>query len=137
MDYKKMAQEYLTIRTQQLKVPVTQQVTKLVKGELFVLNFLATHKKSVYPKDISREMVVSTARIAAILNQMEDKKWITRTADPEDNRQILVTLTEEGYKVIEQQRERIIESVMEMFEKLGPEDSAEFLRIQKRIVDSR
>ncbi len=128
MDYKELAEEYLMIRAQLLKVPASQQVTKLVKGELFVLNYLATHEKAVYPKDLSKEMVVSTARIAVILNQMEDKKWITRTADTEDNRQILVALTEEGHQVIEQQREKIIHAVVQMFEKLGPEDAAEFIR---------
>ena len=125
------------IRAQLLKVPASQQVTKLVKGELFVLNYLATHEKAVYPKDLSKEMVVSTARIAVILNQMEDKKWITRTADTEDNRQILVALTEEGHQVIEQQREKIIHAVVQMFEKLGPEDAAEFIRIQRKIVENR
>ncbi len=137
MDYKELAEEYLMIRAQLLKVPASQQVTKLVKGELFVLNYLATHEKAVYPKDLSKEMVVSTARIAVILNQMEDKKWITRTADTEDNRQILVALTEEGHQVIEQQREKIIHAVVQMFEKLGPEDAAEFIRIQRKIVENR
>lgn len=137
MDYKELAEEYLMIRAQLLKVPASQQVTKLVKGELFVLNYLATHEKAVYPKDLSKEMVVSTARIAVILNQMEDKKWITRTADTEDNRQILVALTEEGHQVIEQQREKIIHAVVQMFEKLGPEDATEFIRIQRKIVENR
>ena len=137
MDYKELAEEYLMIRAQLLKVPASQQVTKLVKGELFVLNYLATHEKAVYPKDLSKEMVVSTARIAVILNQMEDKKWITRTADTEDNRQILVALTEEGHHGIEQQREKIIHAVVQMFEKLGPEDAAEFIRIQRKIVENR
>lgn len=137
MDYKELAEEYLMIRAQLLKVPASQQVTKLVKGELFVLNYLATHEKAVYPKDLSKEMVVSTARIAVILNQMEDKKWITRTVDTEDNRQILVALTEEGHRVIEQQREKIIHAVVQMFEKLGPEDAAEFIRIQRKIVENR
>ena len=137
MDYKELAEEYLMIRAQLLKVPASQQVTKLVKGELFVLNYLATHEKAVYPKDLSKEMVVSTARIAVILNQMEDKKWITRTVDTEDNRQILVALTEEGHQVIEQQREKIIHAVVQMFEKLGPEDATEFIRIQRKIVENR
>lgn len=137
MDYKELAEEYLMIRAQLLKVPASQQVTKLVKGELFVLNYLATHEKAVYPKDLSKEMVVSTARIAVILNQMEDKKWITRTVDTEDSRQILVALTEEGHQVIEQQREKIIHAVVQMFEKLGPEDAAEFIRIQRKIVENR
>ncbi len=135
MDYKKMAEEFLMIRAEQLKVPANQQISKIVKGELFVLNYLATHHNSVYPKVLSREMVVSTARIAVILNQMEDKKWIIRKNDPEDNRQILVSLTEKGWEIIEQQRVEIIRTVAQMLEKLGPEDAEEFLRIQRRIVE--
>ena len=99
------------------------------------MNYLATHHNSVYPKVLSREMVVSTARIAVILNQMEDKKWIIRKNDPEDNRQILVSLTEKGWEIIEQQRVEIIRTVAQMLEKLGPEDAEEFLRIQRRIVE--
>lgn len=78
MDYCKMAEELLAIRAAQLKVPASQQMSKLVKGELFVLNYLATHDHSVYPKELSGEMAVSTARIAVILNQMELKKWINQ-----------------------------------------------------------
>lgn len=137
MNYRKMAEELLAIRAEQLKVPASQQMSKFVKGELFVLNYLATHNHSVYPKELSGEMVVSTARIAVILNQMENKKWITRSTDPEDNRQILVALTEEGHHIIEQKRMKAIEILTQMLEKLGPEDAANLLRIQRRIVGNK
>lgn len=38
-------------------------------------------------------MVVSTARIAALLNRMEEKGLISRLPDPLDNRQIIVSLS--------------------------------------------
>ncbi|MCM1412053.1 MAG: transcriptional regulator [Lachnospiraceae bacterium] len=134
MDYKKMAEELLAIRAEQLKVPANQQMSKLVKGELFVLNYLSTHNEAAYPKELSREMVVSTARIAVILNNMEEKSWITRTVDAQDNRQTIVTLTDEGRREIEKKRREVIGSVAEMLEVIGPDDSQEFLRIQKKIA---
>lgn len=136
MEYQKMAEELLAVRAEQLKVPVDQKLSKLVKGELFVLNYLSTHNGVAYPKELSKEMVVSTARIAAILNAMEKKGWITRAEDAQDNRQTIVTLTEDGCKEIEIYRREVIDSVTEMLEIIGPDDSRELLRIQKKIVNS-
>ncbi|EOS38368.1 hypothetical protein C808_02569 [Lachnospiraceae bacterium M18-1] len=136
MNYQKMAEELLAIRAEQLKVPANQQMSKLIKGELFVLNYLSTHNRVAYPKELSREMVVSTARIAVILNHMEEKKWITRTGDVDDNRQTIVTLTDKGCEEIEKKRTEVIVSVAKMLEQIGADDAQEFLRIQKKIVSS-
>lgn len=136
MDYRKIAEELLAVRAEQLKVPASQQMSKLVKGELFVLNYLSTHNRVAYPKDLSKEMVVSTARIAVILNNMEEKGWIIRTGDTEDNRQTIVTLTDAGCVEIEKKRLEVINSVAKMLELIGPNDANEFLRIQKKIVNS-
>lgn len=136
MDYQKMAEELLTIRAEQLKIPANQQMSRLVRGELFVLNYLLTHNRIAYPKELSKEMVVSTARIAVILNHMEEKYWIVRTNDTEDNRQTIVTLTDRGYEEIQKKRMEVIDSVTKMLETIGLNDAQEFLRIQKKIVDS-
>ena len=86
MDYRRMAEEYLAIQIEQTKVPELQLMSKIEKGELFLLNYLRTHGYSAYPKDLSHAMDVSTARIAVILRQATDKGWITRRDDPDDNR---------------------------------------------------
>ncbi len=134
MDYWEMAEEIMAIRADQLKTQAFQQMSKLIKGELLALDYLAKRNHSVHPKELGEKMVVSTARIAVILNQMESKKWITRTPDPEDNRQILVTLTEEGRRIVEQRRKGAVEAMTHILENLGPKDAAEFLRIMRRIA---
>lgn len=135
MDYQKMAEELLENHAQQLKVPASRQMSQLLKGELFVLNYLSIHNRTAYPKELSREMVVSTARIAALLNAMEGKGWIRRSGDAADSRQTIVTLTDAGRTEIETKRREIIGSVVEMLEALGPDDAQEFLRIERRIVE--
>ena len=136
MDYKELAEDLLAVRAEQLKVSANQQMSKLLKGELFVLNYLLTHSKVAYPKELSREMAVSTARIAAILNSMEEKGWITRTGDTEDSRHTIVALTDEGCAEIEKKRTEVIGSVTKMLKLIGPDDAREFLRIQKEIVNN-
>ena len=78
-------------------------------------------------------MAVTTARIASLLNHMEEKKLICRYTDPEDSRQIVVILTQEGKLAIQAVRAKVISYVSTMLEGLGPEDAEAYIRIQKKI----
>lgn len=133
MDYTALASELLSIRANLLQVPASQQLSKMVRGELFVLNYLTTHKKSARPKELSEKMAVSTARIAALLNNMEEKKLIQRYTDQNDSRQVIVILTEEGKQKIHQIRAEVISDISSMLEQLGPEDAETYIGIQKKI----
>ena len=133
MDYTALANELLNVRANLLQVPASQQLSKMVKGELFVLNYLATHEKIIHPKELSEKMAVSTARIASLLNHMEEKKLIQRFADKDDNRQIIVILTDIGRQEIQRIRAEVISHVGSMLESLGPEDAEASIRIQKKI----
>ena len=43
MDYTALANELLGVRVNLLQVPASQQLSHIVKGEMFVLNYLVTH----------------------------------------------------------------------------------------------
>lgn len=133
MDYTALANELLGVRANLLQVPASQQLSQMVKGEMFVLNYLATHETIIHPKELSEKMAVTTARIASLLNHMEEKKLICRCPDRNDNRQIVVVLTQEGKLAIQQTRAKAISHVAAMLEGLGPEDAEAYIRIQKKI----
>ena len=80
----------MKIRSEWSHVAANEELARLTKGEFFVLNYLTDHGGTAFPKALSREMKVSTARIAALLKHMEIKGWVTRTADCQDNRQVIV-----------------------------------------------
>lgn len=133
MDYSALANELLGVRANLLQVPASQQLSHMVKGEMFVLNYLITHKSIVHPKELSEKMAVTTARIASLLNHMEGKRLIWRYTDPDDSRQVVVVLTDEGKKAIQSVRAKVISYVSAMLEDLGPEDAEAYIRIQKKI----
>ena len=133
MDYTEMASELLKLRGMMLRVPEERQLSRMVQGELFVLNYLATHEMITHPKELSENMAVSSARIASLLNHMEEKNLISRCPDKNDSRQIIVKLTEAGRSEIQKIREDVIFHVSAMLEKLGPEDASEFIRIERKI----
>lgn len=132
--YEELASELLQVNESLLHQPAQDLLTKLSRGEHFVLNYLFTHQLQAHPTDLSRHMVVSTARIAALLNRMEEKGLISRWPDPLDNRQIIVSLSPKGEQAIEAFRKKVIRATANMLELLGPEDAQEFLRIQRKLV---
>lgn len=81
-------------------------------------------------------MVVSSARIAALLGRMEEKQLISRTQDPLNNRQVIVTLLPAGQAVIDRIRAEVLAAAARMLERLGPEDAREYLRIQRKILSN-
>lgn len=136
MDYVFLASQLLSVRANLLRVPAYQHISKMMKGELFVLNYLATHEAVIHPKELSEKLVVSTARIASLLNHMEEKGLIIRDADQSDNRQIVVRLTPVGQLEIQKIRDEVILCVSSMLEALGPEDAKEYIRIQEKILSN-
>ena len=134
MDYVFLAGQLLSVRANLLQVPAYQHMSKMMKGELFVLNYLATHEAVIHPKELSEKLVVSTARIASLLNHMEEKGLIVRSADLSDSRQIIVRLTPAGELAIQKIREEVILRLSSMLEDLGPEDASEYIRIHEKIL---
>lgn len=134
MDYTEMALELLKNRIDFLQVPANQEISSLIKGEFFVLNYLITHDNQAYPKNLYRKMAVSSARIAALLNHMEEKQLVIRHEDVKDNRQVIVSLTEKGMELIKKRRAEVLQDIVQLLEYLGPEDAENYLRIQKKIV---
>ena len=76
MNYAALANELLGVRANLLQVPASQQLSQMMKGEMFVLNYLLTHEAIIHPKELSEKMAVTTARIASLLNHMEEKQLI-------------------------------------------------------------
>ena len=132
--YEQLAEELIRTHMDLIRVPARRQMARLNRGEQSVLQYLLVHESPAHPGDLSRSLEVSTARVAALLGVMEGKGLIARSADPEDNRQVIVTLLPVGIQAIRTIRTQARDAVVRMLEKLGPEDAEEYLRIQKRIV---
>lgn len=136
MYYQTLANELLHIRMNLLQVPASQKLSGILRGELFVLNYLYNREDGVHPKELSEKLSVSTARIASLLNHMEEKHLVVRETDPEDSRQVLVRLTPDGLEAIQCCRRDVLANVERMLEALGPDDAREYIRIQEKIYNN-
>ena len=136
MYYQTLANELLHIRMNLLQVPASQKLSVILRGELFVLNYLYNHEDGIHPKELSEKLSVSTARIASLLNHMEEKHLVVRETDPADSRQVLVRLTPDGLDAIRRCLSDVLANVERMLEGLGPDDAREYIRIQEKIYSN-
>ena len=122
MDYHLLAEELIELHRRLLSFPVNRMLADLAKGELFVLNYLMVHQDPVHPKELSQQMMVSTARVAALLNRMEEEGLIVRLPDSRDNRQNIITPTEFGIQFVQEHRTGLAVDVDNALGLLGPAD---------------
>jgi DNA-binding MarR family transcriptional regulator len=106
-----------------------------MRGEGFVLCYIARHGGEVLPGEISTEMDVSSARVASALNSLENKGFITRKIDKSDRRKILVEITPSGAELSEKLYSDMLERFAEMLAFLGDHDALEYVRITGRLAD--
>ncbi len=135
-DYEGLANELLQVNEALLQDPAPRLITQLTRGEHFVLNYLLTHHHQAHPVELSRHMVVSTARIAALLGRMEAKGLISRVPDPLNNRRVNVTLSAQGLQAIQAFRSQVLSCAAQMLAGLGPEDAREYIRLHKKLLTS-
>jgi len=133
MDYEKLAEQFLRGGHASMRDSPQRRIDDSMRGENFVLFFLATRSGSVTPGDLCAEMGVSTARVAATLNSLESKGLISRRIDPDDRRRVRVELTEAGRRVADDQRRLILARTTSMLQMLGEQDATELVRIWGRL----
>ena len=110
-------------------------MNEALKGEAFVLHYIAAHGGDVLPGDISNEMDVSSARIAAALNNLENKGLITRRIDKNDRRKILVGITQEGKDLADKHYRNVVETMAKMIGLMGEQDAREYVRLVGKLAE--
>ena len=129
MSYKNLAEQFFQTNYQMKKINHQQIIDESLRGEIFTLLFLRDRKNNVLPGEISEIMQISSARVASILNNLENKGFIERQIDKADRRRILVSLTSLGEESANAHYQEGINQICKMFEILGEKDAKEFIRI--------
>lgn len=135
MDYTELAIQLIDMRASSPQIKMERTMSQIARGEVLALNYLAANGNWAYPKDMSKALMLTTARVAAMLKSLEGQDMITRTPDLSDSRQVVVCLTQKGIALVEERRTGMIHSVAKMLEALGEEDAKAYVRIQSRLIE--
>lgn len=135
MDYTELAIQLIDMRASAPQIKMERTMSQIARGEILALNYLAANGNRAFPKDMSKALMLTTARVAAMLKSLEAQDMITRTPDPSDSRQVIVCLTEKGIDLVKERRNGMIHSVAKMLETLGEEDAKAYVRIQAKMIE--
>lgn len=135
MDYLKLAKELSVIKRKMGKIPAIQEFKKPHNGESFVLRHLYESKTPVTSKEIGKSMNVSSARMARVLNQLEEKDMIRRKRSEDDARHIIIEILDKGIEQCLENENEYNKNAMLFLKALGEEDAKEYVRLQNRIVE--
>jgi len=133
LDYGELANEFVRNMQSARMSGLSKQFSEGFRGETFVLFFIMKMGGRTVPGNISSSVGVSSARIAAALNNLEDKGLVTREIDSEDRRKIIVELTPKGRDYVEEEQRKQIEKIKNIFISLGENDAKELVRIVGRL----
>lgn len=136
MNYEEIAEKLFD----QLKDNTTSSLTEILndfnRGEIGVLSYLAFNRNKVTAGELSEKLNVTTARIASILNSLENKEFIKRSVDSIDKRKTLVIITSKGKSLAITTKKEIITKISKVVKEVGYNEIKEYARIALKIRQS-
>ncbi len=136
MDYSELAAEVMLKTGGMMKSSFwPKKANTFLHGEMFILNFLVNLQADSMPSELAAAMNTSTARVAMALKSLESKGLIRRRIDEEDRRKVIVSITEEGSRMVLAERQEMRDRMVSILNELGEKDAREYIRIVERITD--
>ena len=95
-----------------------------------------TDDRTLRMSDLAGRVNASLSRLSHVISKLERRGWVARQPSPHSRRVTLVTLTEEGWKVLVEAAPGHVETVRSLvFEGLSAEDVAALERVAGHIVE--
>ncbi len=122
------------IRAIDLHSKKLERESGLTGPQLLVMQLIAIHGE-ITSGVIAREVSLSQATVTSILDRLEYKGLLRRERSTTDKRKVMVTLTEEGGKSVENAPTLMQESFIRAFNKLEDWEQTLILSSLQRVAD--
>lgn len=133
MNYEKTAETLFEQLRTRSSSSLTDILNEFNRGEVGVLSYLAFEKDEASAGELSEKLNVTTARIASILNSLENKKFIKRKEDNSDKRKTLVVITDKGKELANNTKKEIINKIILVIKEVGYNEINEYVKIALKI----
>lgn len=130
-----LAQEMFTLMDSAKRLG-PEQMNAAMRGEMAVLRLLEHEDRALMAGEISRELCMTTSRIAAVLNSLEKKGLVARETDSRDRRRVMVCLTEAGAAICQKKKEQIRQNMEMLMRRLGEEDARALVHLTRRVQEA-
>lgn len=136
MDNQKYIEELLnSIRGDNFK-KIVNTLEDGYRGMYVILKFVRDNMRETVAGDISKNLNISTARVAVCLNSLEKKGYIVKSKSKTDGRVTVVEITDLGKSVLAKREGEIKELIQLLFSNLSEEEVVQLINIIKKIKGS-
>jgi len=112
---------------------IFKHIEKIDKGLGFVLIYLFEHNDIGYANEIACKMNVSRARVAIIINKLENKKFIRRENNLNDKRIDVIRLTVLGKEEVYRMKNNALTASKTLIDNFGIDALNKYLSMTKKI----
>lgn len=136
MNYQELAEEFLDfmVTVKDGPMPPPPDLMEFSRGEMGILVYLVHLKDGVSAGELSKNLKLTTGRIAAALKTLEKKMYIERRTDPSDGRKVLVYITAIGKELSQRKKKEAIAHLTKNLEKFSIEEAEQFVQLMKKFL---
>lgn len=112
-----------------------KNIIDMPRSEFMMLKLIKTNTKDndgVTVSMISELLEISKPAVSQMINVLEEKGLVDRVTTKKDRRVVYVKLTDAGVQSLKKAMESYMSNINGIFEKMGEEDTAEFLRLLEK-----
>ena len=103
-------------------------------GVFLLLKILRSKRKAMAAGELSSKMKVSSARMAAMLNNLSQKGYIKKEKTEDDGRKTIVTITKDGQNALAKREGKVVGLIDKLLKKLSSKDIKNLLDICKKLA---
>ena len=102
--------------------------------QMLLFKMTRWHEKKIIVTDIVNILELAPSTVSLTLNSLEEKGYVERTVNKENRREIYVSLTHKGQKILEKIKANNRHLIKNLFDYLGDEDSEKLLDLLEKMV---
>jgi len=106
----------------------------LTVSQLNMLSAIRQHGGTTIKK-LATALQVSAPSASAMVDRLVEIGALTREQNPDDRREVIVSMSSEAAQVIERIEEQILEGIAELLEKIGPGHARQWCDVYRRILE--
>ncbi len=96
-------------------------------SEIYALSILA-ERAPLSQQELGEALALEKSSVSRLVQQLEQRGWVTRERDARDSRLRLLRLSEQGAKITEQMQRHMFERHAELFQQLTPKEQAALIQ---------
>ena len=135
MDSEALARQVIASVWTAQKPVMPRSSERFSHGEYRLMGYLYCRKEPVRAGQLSQVLDISTARVAKLLQTLEEKGAVQRACDPADRRRVQVCLTPCGQEMVHTAHGHMVRQLTRLFDALGEQDAREYVRLCGRVAE--